>query len=215
MALIFDLDGTLLDTLASLANSFNRSLGTLGMPTHPVNDYRYFIGDGLRNCVIRCLGNDATEQNIERLTEIQQADYRQTWRDGAVPYPGIESVLDVLGQDNVPMAVLSNKPHQFVVQIMDYFFPNTRFHPVMGHRPGYAHKPDPTTALLIADELDIKPSQVAFVGDTRADIETAVNAGMHPVGVLWGFREFTELESAGATDIIGSPHELLSLDLPK
>ena len=113
------------------------------------------------------------------------------------------------------MAVLSNKPHQFVVQIMDYFFPNTRFHPVMGHRPGYAHKPDPTTALLIADELNIKPSQVAFVGDTRADIETAVNAGMHPVGVLWGFREFTELESAGATDIIGSPHELLSLDLPK
>ena len=214
MAIIFDLDGTLLDTLASLANSFNRSLDKMGLPTQQVTDYRYFIGDGLRNCVIGCLGDLATDEHIERLTEIQQDDYRETWRDDAAPYPGIESLLETLDQTNVPMAVLSNKPHEFVLQIMDHFFPSTRFHPVMGHQPGYAHKPDPTTALLIASELSIAPAQITFVGDTRADIETAVNAAMYPVGVLWGFRERDELEAAGAKDIIESPHELLSLDLP-
>lgn len=209
---IFDLDGTLLNTLRSLANSFNRALSELGFPTHPVQDYRYFIGDGQRKCIERILPRHAcTEDNISRMMRTQEADYTLSWQEDAAPYDGILPLLEELHAAGLPLAVLSNKNHPFTVQCVEHFFPNIRFDRVMGFSEAIPHKPDPTGALAVAEGFGLEPAEIAFVGDTRTDMTTAVASGMVGVGVLWGFREQRELNEAGARHIIGYPPELIAV----
>lgn len=209
---IFDLDGTLLDTLTSLANCFNRTLDTFDLPLHPVDDYRYFIGDGLRKCVERCLPPELRDETfINQFTAGQQADYTENWHRDAVPYPGIPELLSSLEELQMPLAVLSNKDHPFTARCVDHFFGTTHFHVVQGHQPGIPHKPDPTGARLIANQLGIEAGSLAFLGDTATDINTANAAGMISIGALWGFREYDELHNAGATHIISSPLDALSI----
>lgn len=209
---IFDLDGTLLDTLASLAASVNRVLVRHGYPAHGVDAYRYFVGDGLRKCIERCLPPDAlTEANIETLMAAQLADYMECWQEGVAPYDGIVEMLDRLAGDGFRLAVLSNKNHAFAVRCVEHFFPATRFDAVLGHSADLPHKPDPTGALRIAASLALEAGQIALVGDTATDIRTANAGGMISVGVLWGFRDYNELKNAGATHIIGHPSELIAV----
>jgi phosphoglycolate phosphatase len=209
---IFDLDGTLLDTLASLANCYNRVLTQLGFATHATDAYRYFIGDGARRCVERCLPASArTSAVIDQALALQQQDYADTWQRDAQPYPGISALLQQLAHGPRPLAVLSNKDQAFTQLCVSHFFPDIEFQQVVGFSAGVPHKPDPTGALKIAEALGIPCQRLALIGDTAMDMETASTCQMQAVGVLWGFRERDELLSAGATTLLATPADLLQL----
>lgn len=209
---IFDLDGTLLDTLSSLAASFNRALAKLGFPTHAVDDYRYFVGDGQRKCVERALpAESCDEDTVRAVMHAQIEDYARTWRDLASPYEGITELLASLEALSLKCSVLTNKDHPFAVKCMAYFFPQAHFDAIQGFSEQIPHKPDPKGALRIAERLGVQLSDMVFVGDTATDIMTARACGMTSVGVLWGFRDAAELNNAGATYIISHPAELLAV----
>ncbi len=208
--IVFDLDGTLLDTLSSLAGTFNRTLESFGLPQHPIDAYRYFIGDGLRACVERCLPGDCRdEETIARFTRRQQEDYLASWHT-AHPYAGIDRMLDILQQMDVPVAVVSNKPHAFTERCVEHFFPDI-FAVVQGHIEPFAHKPDPASTLAVCRRLGLATNEVAFVGDTATDVRTALAAGNLPVGALWGFRDAEELVSAGASLLAPAPEDVPAL----
>lgn len=209
---IFDLDGTLLDTLASLASCYNRVLTQLGFATHAADAYRYFIGDGARRCVERCLPVSArTSAVIDQALALQQQDYANSWQQDAQPYPGISALLQQLALGPRPLAVLSNKDQAFTQLCVSHFFPDIEFQQVVGFSASVPHKPDPTGARNIADALGIPCQRLALIGDTAMDMATASTCGMQAVGVLWGFRERDELLSAGATSLLATPADLLLL----
>jgi len=207
---IFDLDGTLLNTLQSLASCYNRVLTQLSHPPHSVEAYRYFIGDGARRCIERCLPAHArTDLQIEGALALQQADYQASWQRDAQPYPGIVDMLERLSQRDVPLTVLSNKDHEFTLACVEHFFPTITFQKIVGFSNSVPHKPDPTGAQSIARLLKVPAASIIFVGDTAMDMQTARTCGMTAVGVLWGFRNADELLEAGAHHLIRQPHNLL------
>ncbi len=208
---LFDLDGTLLDTLEDLADSTNRCLARLGFPGHPVEAYRYFVGDGLANLALRTLPAERRDPTtVQALQELFNGDYREHWADKTRPYEGIAGLLDGLAARGRPMAVLSNKPHAFTVEMVGHFFSAWRFAAVFGARESHPRKPDPAAALEAGGQMGLAPAQVLYAGDTRTDMETARNAGMFAVGVLWGFRPRAELEQSGAQALVARPAELLA-----
>ncbi len=208
---IFDLDGTLLDTLESLAGTFNRTLAHFGYPQHPIDAYRYFIGDGLRACVERCLPAESQDEaTIAAFTRHQQADYESSWAEAA-PYAGITELLETLQAGDKKIAVLSNKPHTFTERCVSQFFPSIHFEAVLGHRDGVPHKPDPAGARQVLAALDLLPGAVAYIGDTATDIQTALASDTLPIGVLWGFRDKNELIQAGAVHVVRQPADILKV----
>jgi phosphoglycolate phosphatase len=211
-AIVFDLDGTLLNTLESIGNAFNRSLRKLELPVHEIDRYRYFIGDGVFNCARRALPPDhCNEENVNKLVEIERLDYATSWKDDAQPYDGIQALLDSLRGADYRLAVLTNKDDVFAQQCVRHFFPATQFDCVVGHSESVPHKPDATGGNLIAEQLGLATHELAMIGDTSIDIHTAQACNMFSVGVLWGFREIAELEEAGANRIIASPSQLLDV----
>ena len=209
-AIIFDLDGTLLNTLTSISHSFNRALLKMGMPTHDSQDYRYFIGDGVYKCAERCLpSKNRDDATIKQLAELERQDYAQNWQTHTEPYQGIPDLLEAAEAAGYELAVLSNKDDAFTQYLVRHFFPDTNWAIVVGHSEEVPHKPDPTGATLIAKQLRLEPRELAIVGDTSIDITTAQACNMFCVGVLWGFREFAELADAGANRIIERPEQLL------
>jgi phosphoglycolate phosphatase len=209
--IVFDLDGTLLDTLKSIASAFNRTLKKMGMPEQDVDDYRYFIGEGVYKCAQRCLPeNSRSQENIDRLVELEREDYSLSWKADAEPYEGIRALLNNAGVEGFKMAVLTNKDDRFAKQCVDHYFPDLPFESIIGYSELVPHKPDPTGANLIAQSLELQPEELVMVGDTSIDILTARACNMHSVGVLWGFREIAELEKAGAEKVINHPAELLT-----
>jgi phosphoglycolate phosphatase len=210
-AVIFDMDGTLLDTLEDLGASMNRVLEREGLATHPIGAYRFFVGDGATMLAQRVLPAGLRRSPVvQRVRDAWSEEYDRHWADKTRLYPGIGDLLDVLAERRVPMAVLSNKPHAFTVQMAKHFLGRWPFGPVLGAREGAPRKPDPETALEIARGWDLPPEAVLYAGDTNTDMETARRAGMFAVGVLWGFREREELESSGALALAARPLELLS-----
>jgi phosphoglycolate phosphatase len=208
---LFDLDGTLLDTLADLAYSTNRCLARLGLPEHPVEAYRYFVGDGLANLARRTLPAERRDPaTVEALQELFNRDYHEHWADSTRAYEGIAELLTALSARGVPMAILSNKPHAFTVDMVRHFLGSWRFAAVFGARDSHPRKPDPAAALEISSALGLAPARVLYAGDTRTDMETACNAGMFAVGVLWGFRPRAELVESGAQALAARPAELLA-----
>ena len=208
---LFDLDGTLLDTLEDLADSTNRCLAALGLPGHPVEAYRYFVGDGIAALSRRALPAERRDPaTVEALKELFNQDYTGHWADQTQPYEGIAGLLDALSARSRPMAVLSNKPHAFTVEMVRHFLGSWRFAAVFGARDSHPRKPDPAAALEISAEMGLAPAQVLYAGDTRTDMETARNAGMFAVGVLWGFRPRAELEESGAQALVSRPAQLLA-----
>ncbi len=209
-AVIFDLDGTLLDTLGDLAAAVNRVLAARGYPAHETDAFRWFIGDGSAKLMERAL------PPTERRPEIHQpclhallADYNENWHDITRPYDGIEALLDHLADRLINMAIVTNKPHQFTGVMVDYYFKNVCFDPVLGQREGIPKKPDPQQALAAARSMGVPPEQCIFLGDSGVDMETARHAGMAAVGAGWGFRPKDELKAAGAQTILDHPLELI------
>jgi phosphoglycolate phosphatase len=211
-AILFDLDGTLLDTLADIACAANAGLKELGFPTHPIESYRRFVGDGAGCLARRVMPEDhQDDETVERCREIIAAEYAKCWADNTKLYPGVSELLAELHERGIPMAVLSNKPHDSTRTVVEGYFPDHYFKVVRGSLPSVPIKPDPAGALLIAEELDIPPGRFVYLGDTDTDMRTAVAAGMFAAGALWGFRTAEELTANGAKALLKKPQELLNL----
>lgn len=211
-AVLFDLDGTLLDTLEDLADSANAVLGESGFPTHPVEAYRYFVGDGARVLMTRVLpAASRDEANITHCLRRFVAAYAERWNIKTHPYPGIDALLDGLDRRGIRKGVLSNKPHDATVRCVRELLKGWEFDVVLGQQEGRPRKPAPEGALLIARELGVHPGDVLYLGDTATDMQTAIAAGMIPVGALWGFRTEDELVASGARMLVGSPVEILAI----
>ena len=211
-AILFDLDGTLLDTLADIACAGNAGLKGLGFPTHPVESYRHFVGDGA-GCLARRILPEGhhDEETVERCRAIIAAEYAKCWADNTKPYPGVPELLAELQARDIPMAVLSNKPDDATRTVVEGYFPDCQFQVVRGALPSVPIKPDPAAALQIAGELDIPPERFIYLGDTDTDMCTAVAAGMFPAGAIWGFRSAEELTANGAKVLLKKPREVLNL----
>ena len=211
-AVIFDLDGTLLNTVEDIAGSVNEVLVQNGFPAHAIAAYHRFIGDGMRELVCRALPcGDYGAGEIDYYTEAVREEYRRRWADHTAPYPGVTHMLDNLEKRRVPKAILSNKPHEFTVLTVERLLPLWRFDTVQGDRPEVPRKPDPAGALAIAHQWGINPASIIYMGDSGTDMRTAAAAGMYPVGALWGYRDSAELAGAGAARLIKAPYELESL----
>jgi phosphoglycolate phosphatase len=209
-AVIFDLDGTLLDTLDDLADSMNTVLLNNRLPVHDASAYRYFVGDGIDMLVRRALPFEiADEEELHRFIREMQREYAGRWTQKTRPYPGIPELLDAFSAGGFEMAVLSNKPDEATRHIIQTFLPDVSFRLIIGATSGKPKKPDPTVALEIADRLRTAPARFIYVGDTSIDMRTAVAAGMFPVGALWGFRRAEEMIAAGAELLVREPASLL------
>jgi phosphoglycolate phosphatase len=211
-AVLFDLDGTLLDTLEDLAAAGNRVLGDMGLPEHPVDAYRYFVGDGINVLAERILPAPLrSPETIAAAVAAFQAVYARNWNDRSAPYEGVPAMLDQLIAAGLRLCILSNKPDAFTRLCVEQLLPHWSFDPLLGQRPGVPKKPDPAGALEVAARLGLAPAEILYVGDTAVDMRTGVAAGMDAVGVLWGFRGAEELRQAGAWRLISRPDELLPL----
>ncbi len=210
-AIIFDLDGTLLDTLTDIANSTNAALSQLGFPTHTVDAYRYFIGDSLVAKIKRILPEEhLNPETIEKCLQLNKAEYSKCWDQNTLPFPGIPELLTVLTERKVPMAVLSNKLDHFTQMTVKKLLADWSFDIVLGVSDTIPVKPDPGGALYIAEKLNISPAEFLYLGDTNTDMQTAVAAGMYPVGALWGFRDADELLKNGAKSLAKTPTDVLN-----
>ena len=211
-AVIFDLDGTLLDTLDDLAAAANRVLKSNGYPTHEHDAYRWFIGHGSAVLMERALPQERRSPGIiAACLGALLDDYDRNWHCATRPYDGIGELLAELLRRHHPMAVVTNKPHHFTGQMIRYYFPEVPFQAVLGQRDGVAKKPDPVQALAAAQAMAVAPSACVFLGDSAVDMETARRGGMLPVGAGWGFRPRAELVDAGAVRVLDHPLELTAL----
>lgn len=209
--LIFDLDGTLVDSLPGIAASLNRTLSAHGLPGHSDARVRSFIGDGIRNLILRAIPKGTEPALLESLLGLYRKDYALSWQSGSTVYPGVANLLDELQKSGFEMAVLSNKTHDFTVEMTRALFPSIRFTAVLGQREGIPHKPHPAGALQLADMLGTSPENCIVIGDSTMDLETAANAGMRSVAVGWGYHDRDRLLAAGATRFIEHPSELPAL----
>jgi phosphoglycolate phosphatase len=207
---LFDLDGTLADTLADLAHATNHALAELGCPTHPVDTYRCMVGDGAYNLCLRALPADR-QHLADDAMRLMRAHYEAHCFDETRLYPGITELVAALHRRGLKLAVLSNKPDVFTKRMIERYFCPSPFDVVRGQMADVPLKPDPTAARQIAVELGVPTVQWLYLGDTNTDVHTARNAGMCAVGVLWGFRERAELVESGAQHLIAAPEDLLQL----
>lgn len=204
------MDGTLLDTLEDLADAMNRVLAARNLPVHPVDAYRFFVGSGAKNLVLRTLPADRHDLAQEALQDFLR-EYETNWKVKTRLYDGVAELLDALAARGIPMAVLTNKPQEFAELCMDAFLPAWNFALTLGQMPGVPVKPDPAGPRQVIRRLGVAPEEILYLGDTDVDMRTAVGAGMYPVGVTWGFRPADELIAAGASTLISHPLELLPL----
>ena len=207
-AIFFDLDGTLLDSAQDLAEATNAALRAFNLPEHPVHAYKYFVGDGFEMLIQRATPEDADSALQQGVMQQARELYRQNWAHTSKPYEGIPEMLNELQHRKIPLAVLSNKPHEFTLLTMRHFFPSIHFTCIQGSPPGLRAKPDSALAHVMLQKLGLEAQQVLFMGDTSVDMMTAVNADMFPVGVLWGFRTEEELRRHGARLILHQAEEL-------
>ncbi len=205
---IFDLDGTLLDSLADIGGAMNDALAARGWPTHPIAAYLRMVGDGIEMLARRAAPGG---EDVTALVDQYRARYQERMEQETKPYEGIAAMLDGLHGRGVAMAVLSNKRDDFTVELVKRQLPKWPFVEVRGERHGVPRKPDPAAALDLARALKLKPEEIAFVGDTPIDVKTALAAGMLPVAVEWGFRTRDELTAAGARHVVSRPEQLLGL----
>ena len=208
---IFDLDGTLINTLDDLANSANYMLKHYGYPQFSVDDYKYKVGNGIRKLVERSLPeNHRTPSEIDEAFNIFMSHYNEHSLDNTKPYDGIDRLLLDLRQMGIKIGVVTNKAHEAAVKILDKLLPG-RFDVIYGQHEGVPTKPDPTSTLTVMSKLGTTPEHCIFMGDSSVDVQTACNSGAYAVGVLWGFRTKEELLENGAKTIIETPDELLKL----
>lgn len=207
---IFDLDGTLLDTIADLAAATNHALQSLGYPTHPAGTIRTFVGNGIGKLLERALPEgERTDTNVQRMRSFFVPYYDAHNADLSTPYPGIAALLEALQSRGIGVAVASNKYQSATEKLVRHYFPAIRFAEVLGQREGIAVKPDPGIVYDILRTAGTAAEQALYVGDSGVDMQTARNAGVDAVGVDWGFRPRAELEEYHPRGIIGKAEELM------
>jgi phosphoglycolate phosphatase len=212
-AVLFDLDGTLLDTLEDLADSANAALAARGLPTHPPDAYRFFVGDGMRNLVRRTLPAEvaADEAFVDTVLGEMKDAYADRWDARTQPYHGVPELLDALAERDVKTCIVSNKPHDFTLLCVQRLLPRWTFDAVQGVADDVPPKPDTTGTLRSARALGVRPERFLYLGDTNTDMKTANAAGMFAVGAAWGFRPVEELRDNGARAIAEQPTDLLNM----
>jgi len=209
-AVIFDLDGTLLDTLEDIADSCNIVLEESGFPVHPVSEYKKFVGRGIRHLIKRMLPvSSITDTIIEDVRLRVSTEYLKRLTNKTRPYPGIIKTLSELESKGIIMSVLSNKPQDMVRQTLKELLPQFRFKVVMGKNDRFPHKPDPGSTHYEVCRMNRSAEDTVFVGDSDIDMLTAKNAGLDSIGAGWGFRTIHNLRAAGAVHIVLKPEELL------
>ncbi len=212
-AVVFDLDGTLLDSLTDIAKAANTILESHAFPTHPESAYRYFVGDGIRRLVARAIpaahrrDSALIEQLIAEFIEL----YQVTWNVHSRLYDEVPAMLSGISDRGLATAVLSNKPQEATRRCVDYYLSDYRFAAVLGQQANRPPKPDLTGVREIVELMQVAPQDCLYLGDTAVDMQTAQGASMFPVGASWGFREIAELRQAGALAIIDHPLQLLEI----
>lgn len=208
---IFDLDGTLINSLYDLADSMNYALEKNGLPVHDREKYRFMVGSGISVLADRAMnaGTGGCDDIKEKVLSDFNSYYRTHYAVHTKPYKGIPELLYGLRQQNIAAAILSNKPDEFTQKIAYSLFPDYSFACVWGKKDGFPRKPDPASADAIISSLGIKKNECLYIGDSDVDIQTAKNAGLRSVGVSWGFRPVSELEQAGADAIANRPSDIL------
>jgi len=211
-AVLFDLDGTLLYTLKDVADAMNKALVHFGYPEHPVDAYKYFIGESVETEARRALPESARDPEFVRKVAVYSEEiYDKCWGDNTHPYPGIPELLTELQRRGLSLVILSNKNDRFTKVMVEKNLSQWQFKIVQGALPDVPLKPDPAMALQIAKKLRIPPEQFLYLGDTNTDMQTAVSAGMFPVGCIWGYRTPDELLESGAKALINTPAEVLDI----
>lgn len=208
--IIFDLDGTLIDSLEDIAVCMNQVLKELNLPIHKMEDYKYFVGGGISVLIDNALKGYSNEIK-EEATKKFKVIYDQKLHSKTKPYDGIYELLDELEKLDVNLAILSNKPHEFTLQYANSLFDKYNFKEIHGQKQTIPKKPDPIAAINIAKSFDANCEEVYFVGDTMVDMQTAKNAKMIAIGVLWGFRDEKELSEHGADFLVNHPLEILKI----
>ena len=206
-AAIFDMDGTLVDTLADLHDSVNEMLAHYNLPPRTLDEVKNFVGNGARKLMLRSLPADCNF--IDEALEFYNGCYARNCLKKVQPYDGIMKFLAALEAKKIPLGICTNKQHFAAVAIAEKILAPIKFSYVSGDEPGQPRKPDPTRALAAAEKFSVAPEDVAYFGDTAVDMQTAKNAGFLSVGVTWGFRPRSELESSGAEIIVDHPREIL------
>ncbi len=210
-AVLFDLDGTLLDTLHDIADSMNAVLEKNGFAVHPVERYKKFIGGGVGDLARRALSDGVDDVTAADISMQMRKEYARRWGVKTRLYPGIETMLDGLVERNVAISILSNKPDDFTRIMCGHFLGAWPFRMIMGASDAFPKKPDPSAALYIARQMEVDPAAFLYLGDSDVDMRTAAAAGMFPAGALWGFRDARELLDHGAGRLLRKPEDLLDL----
>ncbi|WP_028043889.1 HAD family hydrolase [Candidatus Stoquefichus massiliensis] len=208
---LFDLDGTLVNSLADLAISVNKVLQIHHLPTYELSEYNQFVGNGVKKLMERALGQDHIDMLDECLEEFHKV-YEEQCLDQTEPYPGIYELIQLLRQSGVQLGVVTNKPHYLAVRIVEHCFPGC-FQSIIGQQTIYPLKPHPESTCIALMNLKVSHQECYFIGDSQVDIDTGYNANMETIGVTWGFRGRHELETAGATYIVENADELKELIL--
>ena len=209
---IFDLDGTLLDTVADLANATNQALEHCGYPVHPVDAYCQFVGNGINKLFARALPAEVSnEGNVQRIRELFVPYYNQHNADCSRPYPGILELLYELQKNGVQLAVASNKYHEATLKLVHHFFSDIHFAAIYGQREDVPIKPSPDIVYDILHDTGVERERTLYVGDSGVDMQTARNAGVESVGVTWGFRSEEELRECGAMHIVCRAEDVLGI----
>lgn len=210
-AAVFDLDGTLLNTIPDIAASLNHALAGCGFPTHPVEKVTTFVGDGIINAIRRALPPQASEDDLWQVHALYQQYYPDHCAVYTRHYPGIRELLAALQERGIPMAVLSNKTDGTAKRVAAHYFPGIAFRCVCGRVPERPLKPAPAAAGPILEAIALPPAHIAYVGDSGTDMVFAANVGMIPVAAPWGYRSREELVQSGAAHVLEQPADLLRL----
>ncbi len=210
-AVIFDLDGTLADTLESLQYCGNYAIGTCGFPEIPIEKYKIFVGEGSAMLIKRCLAysGDIEGENFEKAYLRYQIFFKEHCTHKVKPYEGIPELLEELKRAGIKIAVFSNKPHEQSVDVVESLFGKDYFDAILGQADNRPRKPHPDGVFALAEQLGVKVEDIAYVGDTSTDMITGKEAGALTLGVLWGFRDREELERYQADSIIDKPKDIL------
>ncbi|MCC8089555.1 MAG: HAD family hydrolase [Rikenellaceae bacterium] len=209
---IFDLDGTLLNTIEDLAVSVNYSLEKCGFPPHPIDAYKKFVGNGINNLFLRALPEgEKNDTNIERMREFFLPYYADNGTKYTHPYEGIPELLKAITEKGIKIAVASNKYQEATVKIIANYFPDTDFCAVFGQREGIPVKPDPAIVFDILQLTGISADHTIYIGDSGVDMQTAKNSSLQSIGVTWGFRDEEELRTNGAVHIVNNPEEIIRI----
>ena len=208
---IFDLDGTLIDSIPDITDSANQLLKNHGFATHNTADYTRWIGNGALKLLERALPGDTDRQTVEQMLEEYLDLYSENCLKGTRVYSGVMELMDYLTGKEIVCSILTNKPHVVTQKVVKYYFQGNNFRYVLGQRSGSPKKPDPAVAMQIASDLNLDPADMAFIGDSDTDMKTGKAAGMMTVGVTWGYDQPASLKMAGADHIVDSVNELIVL----